>query len=123
MYGNMTLLSAELKKLSEILLKLKPWVDGGVLDSRMLESEYSIQVERNQKIQLENEAAEELLKKSIQSADAIVAEARGEAQRIIATSQTQYARLQSKFKEIENRIEDADKKAIKSMMRQAEPVA
>lgn len=116
-------LNVELKKLSEICLKLKPWVENGLLDYRRMESEHSNQVARNEQLKKQNEEAEEQIKKSIQAADAIIAQAKAKEQEIIAVSQTLWTRAQSKYKEIEKRLDDADKKAIKAMIKDLETVA
>lgn len=118
-------LNVELKKLSEICMRLKPWVEAGLLDYRRMESEYSQLIARNEQQKLENIQAEEQIKKAIQTADAILAQAKAEEQKTVANIQTLWARAQAKFKEAEKRIDEADKKAIKEMIRtiQKEEVA
>ena len=113
-------LNVELKKLTDICLKLKPWVEGGLLDYRRMLSEETIQMEKNAKLKVENEAAEEGIKKAIQSADMILAQARAEERELLAKIQTLWTRAQSKFKEVEKRIDDADRRSIRGMIKELE---
>lgn len=117
---NVENLNVELKKLSEICLRLKPWVEQGLLDYRRMESEYSQLIARNEQQKIENEKAEEQIKKSIQTADMIIAQAKAEEQKTIANIQTLWARAQAKYKEVEGRIEKADRKSIEAMLKKEE---
>ena len=111
-------LNVELKKLTEICLRLKPWVESGLLDYRRMESEYSQLIARNEQQKAENIKAEEGIKKAIQTADAIISQAKAEEQKTVANIQTLWARAQAKYKECEERIDKADKKVIQEMLKE-----
>ena len=119
---NIENLNIELKKLSEIVMKLQPWVERGLLDYRILESQHSEQLERNASLRKENDLLDDKIRKAIQSGEMIVAEARKDEQKIRAESQIFWTKAQSKFKEVEQRIEEADRKVIKSMLKDMEKV-
>ena len=121
--ANIELLNLELKKLSEICIKLKPWVEQGLLDYRRIQSEESILLERIAKLKLEVQEGEETVKKSIQSGDMIIAESKKEETRIRSEINRLWIRAQSKFTEVEKRIDEADRKAIKGMVKELQAVA
>lgn len=121
--ANIENLNVELKKLSEIMVRMKPWVEKGLLDHRILESQFSEQQERNNKLKLQNDQAEETVKKTIQSADMIMAEARKDEQKTRAETQILWTKATAKFKEIEARIDEADRRVIRGMLKEMEKVA
>lgn len=120
--SNIEGLNGELKKLSEICMKLKPWVERGLLDYRVLESEHSQQLARNQQLKEENLKAEELIQEKIKSAELIELQAKKKDAQSSAERHSLWVTAQSKFREVEKRIDEADRKIIKGMIKELEMV-
>lgn len=113
----------ELKKLGEIINRLHPMVQQEFLTYRVLETQHSQLSERNTALAKLNIDAEEKIKKAVEAADGIVAEAKKEAQTVKAGINTLYARMQVKYKELEKNLEDADRKVIKKGLKELEEMA
>lgn len=116
-------LDQELKKLTEVLGRLMPMMQQDLLNYRTLETQHSQLQERNMELSRQNLEAEEKIRKAVEAADAIVAEARAEAQTTKASISTLHARAQVKYKELEKNLEDADRKVIKKSLKELEEVA
>ena len=123
MPANIELLNTELKKLSDICIKIKPWVEGGLLDHRVLETQHSIQVERLAKLKAEADQVEERVKNTVKNAEFLEEEAKKKDRQLDADRNIKWIKLNQKFKEVETRIEDADRKVIKGMLKELEKVA
>lgn len=117
-------LDQELKKLKEIVLRLAPLAQQEMLNYRVLETQHSQLTERNVELARQNAEAEEKIKKAVETADTIVAQARREEMEIKAVLNTMYVKAQVKFKELEKNMDVADRNIIKSNLKQmAEAVA
>lgn len=123
MSGRIQAFDQELKKLSEIILRLAPLAQQEMLNYRVLETQHSQLSERNTLLARQNIEADEKIKKAVEVADGIVVEARAEAQGIKASLNTLYVRAQVKYKELEKSLDDADRTAIKKQLKQFESMA
>lgn len=120
MSGRIQALDQELKKLTEIVLRLAPLAQQEMLNYRVLETQHSQLSERNTLLARQNVEAEERMKKAVETADMIIAEARKEEQTIKASLNTLYVKAQVKYKELEKNLDDADRSAIKKSLKQFE---
>lgn len=123
MAGRIEALDQELKKLRDIVLRLAPLAQQEMLNYRTLETQHSQLQERNTDLARQNLEAEEKIRKAVEAADAIVAEAKKEAQEVKASIMTLHAKAQVKFKELEKSLDDADRKTIKKNLKELEEVA
>lgn len=118
--GRIEALDQELKKLKEIILRLAPLAQQEMLTYRTLETQHSQLTERNVDLARQNMDAEEKVKKAVETADLIVAQANGEAQAIKATLNTRLVRAQVKFKDFEKNLDDADRKILRKNLKELE---
>lgn len=116
-------LDQELKKLKEIVLRLAPLAQQEMLNYRTLETQHSQLTERNTALARLNLEAEEKIKKAVETADAIIAEARREEQVLRAHIGTVQARFQVKFKDLEKKLDDADRSVIRKNLKELAEVA
>ncbi len=123
MSGRIEALDQELKKLKEIILRLAPLAQQEMLNYRTLETQHSLLTEKNVELAKQRLQAEEKIKKAVETADLIVAEARKEAQSIEAGISTLYARAHVKFKELEKNLDQADRNILKKNLKELEEVA
>lgn len=121
--GRIEALDQELKKLKEIILRLAPLAQQEMLNYRTLETQHSQLTERNTELARQNNDAEEKIRKAVDTADAIVAVARQEEQNIKASISSLHARMQVKYKELEERLEKADRTVIKQKLKELEEAA
>lgn len=120
MPGRIETLDQELKKLKEIILRLAPLAQQDMLSYRILETQHSQLTERNTALAQQAIAAEEKIKKAVETADMIVEVARKEEREIKATYASTAARFQVKFKEMEKDLDEADRKKIKKTLKELE---
>lgn len=117
-------LDQELKKLKEIVLRVAPLAQQEMLNYRVLETQHSQLRERNTLLAAQNFEAEERIKKAVETADMILAQARREEIEIKAVLNTMYVKAQVKYKELEKSLDVADRNIIKSNLKHlAEAVA
>lgn len=117
-------LDQELKKLRDIVLRLYPLAQQEMLNYRVLETQHSQLTERNVALARQNAEAEEKIKKAVETADTIIAQARREEMEIKAVLNTMYVKAQVKYKELEKNLDVADRNIIKSNLKHlAEAVA
>ena len=121
--SNMDTLNKELKNLTEICMRLRPWVEGGLLDERRRLTEESNQIERGNKAKILADEAEDKLRQIIQSQDIVKREIEEEKNRAMAERHSLWIKAQSRFKEVEKRIDEADRRVIKGMIKELEAVA
>lgn len=122
MAGRIETIDQELKKLQECLLRLTPLMQQEMLNYRTLETQHSQLRERNTELVRQNLDAEEKIRKSVETADLIVAQARGEEQAIKASIATLYAKANVKFKELEKSLDQADRSVIRKNLKEMEAV-
>lgn len=120
MAGRIETLDQELKKLKEIILRLAPLAQQEMLTYRTLETQHSQLRERNTDLARLNIESEEKIRKAVETADMIVAEARKEEQGVKAGINTLYVRAQVKYKELEKSLDDADRKVLKKNLKELE---
>lgn len=123
MPGRIEALDQELKKLKEIVLRLAPLAQQEMLNYRTLETQHGILTDRNNELARKNLEAEEGIRKAIASAELIVSQAHAEEQAIKAACQTLYVKAQSKFKDLEKQLDEADRRALKKNLKEMEEVA
>lgn len=120
MAGRIETIDQELKKLKECLLRLTPLMQQEMLNYRTLETQHSQLSERNLELSRQNLDAEDRIRKAVETADAIVAQARSEEQAIKAGLGTLYARANVKYKELEKSLDEADRRVIKKNLKEME---
>lgn len=123
MPGRIETLDQEFKKLKEIVLRLAPLAQQELLNYRTIETQHSQLQERNMALAQLNTEAEEKIRKAVETADAIVAEARKEEQAVKAGLGAVYARFNVKFKDIEKKLADAERNSIKRSLKDLEEAA
>lgn len=124
MAGRIEALDQELKKLKEIILRLAPLAQQDMLNYRVLETQHSQLQERNTELMRQNQDAEEKIKKAVETADMIVAEAKKEEQAVKANITSVYVKAQVKYKELEGNLTNAEKSVIvKNLKKLEEAVA
>lgn len=123
MPGRIETIDQELKKLGECISRLAPMVQGQMLNYRVMETQHSQLQERNTELSRQNVEAEEKIKKAVETADNIIAQARAEEQAIKAGIATLYARADVKYKELAKKLDEADRAVIKKNLKQLEEVA
>lgn len=123
MSGRIEAIDQELKKLTQIVLRLAPLAQQELLNYRTLETQHSQLQERNQALSALNVEAEEKVKKAVETADLIVAEARKQENGVKAGIETLYARANVKYKELEARLIASEKEAIKRSLKELEKAA
>lgn len=123
MAGRIETIDQELKKLKECLLRLTPLMQQEMLNYRTLETQHSQLTERNTELARQALDAEEKIRKAVETADAIVAQARAEEQTVKAGIGTLYARANVKYKELEKNLDEADRRVIKKNLKEMEAIA
>lgn len=123
MPGKIEALDQELKKLTEIVLRLAPLCQQNLLNYRVMETQHGQLQERNQELARLNVEAEEKIKKAVEAADAIVAQAKVEEQTAKAYIGTLHTRAQFRYKEVEKNLEQAERNSIKKSLKDLEQVA
>lgn len=123
MPGRIQALDQQLKKLKDIVLELAPLVQQDLLNYRTLETQHGQLTDRNTDLARQNVEAEDKIRKAVETADLIVAQARTEEMQVKAGIQTTYARFQSKYKDLEKMLDDADRKTIKKSLKELEEIA
>lgn len=123
MPGRIEALDQEMKKLSEIVLRLAPLAQQELLNYRTLETQHGQLVERNKELAQKNLDAEDGIRKSILAAETIVAQAREEERQVKANSATLYAKAQTKFRDLEKNLDMAEKSAIRKQLKDLESIA
>jgi len=120
MAGRIETLDQYLKQFGALITKLAPLAQQEMLNYRTLETQHSQLQERNTELARQNVEAEERIRKAVETADAIVAEANREAQAIKASVSTAYVKAQVKYKELEKSLDEADRKVIKKNLKELE---
>lgn len=123
MGGRIEALDQELKKLKEIVLRLAPLCQQELLNYRTIETQHGQLREKNTELANQNAAAEETIRKAVESAELIVAQAKTEEQAVKASIMTLYAKANIKYKELEKSLDDADRKSIRKQLKDLEEVA
>ena len=113
--GRIAMLSEELKKLKEVIDRIHPQLAYERVSYNILSSQYGQLVERNAKL-------EEGIAKSVETSRQIVAEGHEEMKRLKASAGELYARAYSKFKEVENLLEESDRRAVKKHLKELEEI-
>lgn len=120
MSGRIEAIDQELKKLKDIVLRLAPLAQQELLNYRTLETQHSQLYEKNAALAQQNIEADEKIKKAVEMADMIVAEARKEEQAIKAGLGALYAKANVKYKDLEEKLSDVEKSIIKRSLKELE---
>lgn len=120
MAGRIETLDQELKKLKDIILRLAPLAQQEMLNYRTLETQHSQLQERNTELARLNLEADEKIRKAVETADLIVAEARREADGVKAGIHALHAKAQVKYKDLEKSLDEADRRVIKKNLKELE---
>lgn len=123
MSGRIEAIDQELKKLTQIVLRLAPLAQQELLNYRTLETQHSQLQERNTDLARQNVEAEEKVRKSVETADLIIAEARKEEASVKSGIGALYSRANVKYKELESRLISVEKEAIKRSLKELEKTA
>ena len=116
-------LNVELKVLKAQVDKLYKMFDQENWNYQILESQFETLKQRNKEEQDKLESAEKKLQSSLEAADSIIKMAEETARNTRANAQGLLLKAQIKFKEIEEKLETAEKNSIKKHLKELEAVA
>ncbi len=105
------------------LAQFMPFIKSEMLNYRTLESQMAQQMFINEGWIKKNAEAEETFKKTIQATATVEAENRKKDQDFNAARNTLWVKANTKFKEIEKLIEEADRARIKKSLKKLEAIA
>lgn len=105
------------------LSQFMPLIKNEMLNYRMLQSQESQQMAINQDWVRKNTEAEEQFKKVVQATATVEAENRKKDEELNAFRTALWVKANTKFKEIEKFIDEADKARIKKALKELEAVA
>lgn len=115
-------LNVELGSLKKQVDKLNQMFDQENWNYNLLESQFEMLKQRNKEEQDKISVAEKKLKDSMEAADSIIKMAEETARNTRAQSQGLLLKAQLKYKEIEERLETAEKSSIKKHLKELESV-
>lgn len=123
MAGRIEALTKELKVFQDNILRLVPLAQQEMLNYRMLETQHSQLQEKNTELARQSVEAEERIRKAVESADLIVAQAEREKGEISASILALYAKANSRYKELESKLNEAEKSAMIKTLKNLEDAA
>lgn len=120
--GRAQTLDQELAKLKVNVDKLHDLLGFERLSYNMIESQHERLKMRNAELEKKNAEVEAKIQESIKLADQIVANAKDEEAKMKAQATTLWVKSHAKFKEIENLITAAEKKALNKHLDELEAI-
>ena len=115
-------LNIEIQALKKQVDKVNSMLSHENFQYNLLESQFESLKVRNQQLQSDNLNAEKKIQESLESADNIIKMAEETAKSVKANGYALYTKAQMKFKEIEEKLEIAEKSVIKRHLKELEAV-